>query len=738
MYIHPALRDIQRSCIWLWPWAARLGKVAAMGEREAGVALAPALPELLAPAGGPDALRAAVAAGADAVYLGLGAWNARAANRGFSLAELRRGCALAHAHGVRVYVTLNVYLYDDELDDVVTLAMDARVAGADAFIVADAGLCLRLRERMPDAELHLSTQAGVQDAGGALLAARELGASRVTCARELSLDELAELCCAGVPVEAFCHGAICICYSGACAFSALASSAYSSSNRRPRTSACVTPLSGQPARPGEGEGEDERRSANRGDCTQPCRIAHTLVDGDGHVLAGGSDASGGNRLLCPHDYCSIRHIPELVQVGVSALKIEGRMKNPDYVFNVVRCYRAALDAVAAGRPLDESALDELEAQLARSFNRGFTDAYLRGRSGAELMSCERSINQGLLVGRVVERRYQEAVVTFDRAVSAGDTLEIRSTPGPDAAPDVPKRWPMVPCPSDATAGTQLVVPCKRKVEVGSAVHVVRSVRVLDEAAAAVAAMATEERCLARPVVENLVPSSAKAAAQLKKSVCDPLLLRQKAVFVARNPQEAANALGGGAVAGVFVPAHVLLEDDAAWQPLIPCLTVILDEVNRAVDIPRVHELCAHADAVVCRNLGQIDIACKAGVSWEAAAPISVWNAETARWLHSLGACRVWLPDELSDGEVDAIAEELASTVPLGRNLTGVPTLMVTEHCLLTAEGPCAGESDPSACISCPRRAASQRGERFLLESDGARLPVRVDAFGRTRIFTPIS
>ena len=677
-----------------------------MGERmtETECASAPALPELLAPAGGPDALRAAVAAGADAVYLGLGAWNARAANDGFSLDELRRGCALAHAHGVRVYVTLNVYLHDDELDGAVALAAAACTAGADAFIVTDAGLCLRLRAALPNVELHLSTQAGIQDAGGALLAARELGVSRVTCARELSLGELDELCRAGVPVEAFCHGAICICYSGACGFSAAM----------------------------------RGRSANRGDCTQPCRIAHALVDADGHVLAGGPDAVAGDRLLCPHDYCSIRHIPELVQAGAAALKIEGRMKNPDYVYNVVRCYRAALDAVATGHPLEGGGLDELEAQLACSFNRGFTDAYLRGHSGAELMSLERSINQGLPVGRVVERRYQEVVVAFDRPVAAGDTLEIRSTPGPDAAPDVPKRWPMVPCPSDAATGERLAVPCKRKVEVGSAVHVVRSARVLDEAAAAVAAMAAEERGLTGDFTGAPMPVQTKTAVSLKKSITNPQFLRQNAVFVSDEPQAAAHALDKARDADALVPAHALLEDETAWAPLLPRLTVILDEVNRATDVFRARELCSQAAAVVCRNLGQIEIARAAGISWEAAAPISVWNAETARWLHGLGARCIWFPDELSDEETASIAHELDGELPLGRNLMAAPTLMVTEHCLLTAEGPCAGEGDPSACAACSRRAASQRGERFLVEADGTRLPVRVDPLGRTRIFGSVS
>ena len=744
-----------------------------MGEDAELAARPSALPELLAPAGGPDALRAAVAAGADAVYVGLGAWNARAANEGFSLAALRRGCALAHAHGARVYVTLNVYLHDDELADAEALAEEARAAGADAFIVADAGLCLRLRERMPDAELHLSTQAGVQDAGGALLAARELGVSRVTCARELSLSELAGLAATGVSIEAFCHGAICVCYSGACQFSALVRLASPPSNPRSRTSACVDPRSRQSAWPGEsGAGRHadsagdrawrasdglraevparaSRRSANRGDCTQPCRVAHTLVDGDGNILAGGSGAPAGDRLLCPRDHCSIRHIPELVRSGVAALKIEGRMKNPDYVFNVVRCYRVALDAVAAGRPLGGAALDELEAQLARSFNRGFTDAYLRGRSGADLMSCERAINQGLSVGRVIERRYQEAVVAFDRSVSAGDTLEIRSTPGADAAPDVPKRWPMVPSPADAAAGERLAVPCKRKVEVGSAVHVVRSVRVLSESRAAVAAMAAEEEriCAEDPSPAN-PPSADEFCPNLPESCPQTTGLHGEMSVgggfagevpvsggcVTSDPDEAVRLLGERGGRTVRVPAHALLEDPPVWEPIIGGMTVVLDDAHRAADAPRVRELCSRAAAVVCRNLGQIDIARAAGIPWEVAAPISVWNAETARWLGGLGARRVWLPDELSDAEAGSIAHSLAGAVPLGRHLMDVPTLMVTEHCLLTVEGPCAGESDPTACAACPRRAASQRGERFLLESDGTRLPVRVDAFGRTRIF----
>ena len=276
------------------------------GQYETGLdAAGAALPELLAPAGGLDQMLAAIAAGADAIYAGLGGFNARVGAHGFTDDEFARGCAVAHAHGVRVYVTLNVFVFDDELSDAVALGAHALELGAGALIVADAGLACALRAAIPGVEIHLSTQAGAHSEGAVRLAADELGVERVTTARELTVDEIAALCATGVPIEVFCHGAICIGYSGACEFSAL---------RR-------------------------GRSAMRGDCTQPCRLAYDLVDEAGQSVV----AVEGDRLLCPRDYLGIAHLPELVAAGVASLKIEGRMKNPDYVFNVVRVWRRALD-----------------------------------------------------------------------------------------------------------------------------------------------------------------------------------------------------------------------------------------------------------------------------------------------------------------------------------------------------------------------------------------------------------
>ncbi len=428
------------------------------GQHKTGLdAAGAALPELLAPAGGLDQMLAAIAAGADAIYAGLGGFNARVSAHGFTDDEFARGSAVAHARGVRVYVTLNVFVFDDELSDAVALGAHALELGADALIVADAGLACALRAAIPGVEIHLSTQAGVHSEGAVRLAADELGVERVTTARELTVDEIAALCATGVPIEVFCHGAICIGYSGACEFSAL---------RR-------------------------GRSAMRGDCTQPCRLAYDLVDEAGQSVV----AVEGDRLLCPRDYLGIAHLPELIDAGVASLKIEGRMKNPDYVFNVVRVWRRALDMLRDGA-WDPGVVEELERELGRSFNRGFTDAYLRGRSGAELMSFERAINQGVRVGRLVAVGHEEVTVELDAAVAAGDTLEIRFYPGVDARPDVPKRWPQVPCPVDAAAGKRVVVHCKRKVDAGCEVYLIRSAGVLDQTAAVLERMRAEADAIA--------------------------------------------------------------------------------------------------------------------------------------------------------------------------------------------------------------------------------------------------
>ena len=645
------------------------------GQYETGLdAAGAALPELLAPAGGLDQMLAAIAAGADAIYAGLSGFNARVSAHGFTDNEFARGCAVAHAHGVRVYVTLNVFVFDDELSDAVALGAHALELGADALIVADAGLACALRAAIPGVEIHLSTQAGVHSEGAVRLAADELGVERVTTARELAVDEIAALCATGVPIEVFCHGAICIGYSGACEFSAL---------RR-------------------------GRSAMRGDCTQPCRLAYDLVDEAGQSVV----AVEGDRLLCPRDYLGIAHLPELVDAGVASLKIEGRMKNPDYVFNVVRVWRRALDMLRDGT-WDADAVPTLERELGRSFNREFTDAYLRGRSGAELMSFERAINQGVRVGRLVAVGHEEVTVELDAAVAAGDTLEIRFYPGVDARPDVPKRWPQVPCPVDAAAGKRVVVRCKRKVDAGCEVYLIRSAGVLDQTAAVLGRMRAEADAVvpAARAVEVLPFEGSVVAGDVP------------AAGLAESAEQ-------GALARMFF-AWDLMDADPCDELDLSDATVVLDEVCRGGDVERTRSLMQRAGRVVCRNLGQAAMARELGVAFDVAAPVFCANRATLVWLRGLGAERVYLPAELLGNDAERIAELAAEPGVLGPVDADRPELMVCEHCLLTAEGVCATDATGQVhCRDCSRRQQT----RYLVEHDGTRLPVAVDACGRTRIF----
>jgi putative protease len=414
------------------------------------------VPELLAPAGTMDAFKAALAAGADAIYCGLGSFNARRNADNLSIDDLARACDLAHVAGSRVYVTTNILIGEDEMADALTLVHDAWLAGADAFIVQDWGLLRNVRALWPQVELHLSTQANVADPLGVDFA-RDQGCSRVTLARELSLREIARCSGRDVELEVFGHGALCVCYSGQC----LLSSA------------------------------QRGRSANRGLCRQPCRLPYELLDGDGRSVA----SVGGSRLLSPRDCRSVFDLPALMAAGVGSIKVEGRMKAPDYVATVTGAYREALDllseragelldlvpadslpddggdASAAWRELDcrwaELLPDALDRRLRRSFNRDFTNGYLHGRSGNEIMSYERGNNRGQLCGTVEGIRGKAALVALTQPVSEGDLLELRS---PERFDD----YVTVACPREARQGELLRVTLPREVPMGSKVRVIRS------------------------------------------------------------------------------------------------------------------------------------------------------------------------------------------------------------------------------------------------------------------------
>ncbi|MGB4593944.1 MAG: U32 family peptidase, partial [Coriobacteriia bacterium] len=338
--------------------------------------------ELLAPAGSPDALVAAVNNGADAVYLGLRELNARRGAANFDLDGLAAACRFAHLRDARVYLTANILIMPEEMTGALAMIDAAWAAGIDAVIVQDLGLLRVLRQALPEVRLHVSTQMNTHDPSTAAVLAG-LGVSRITLARETSLHEIAAIAEASpVEVESFVHGALCFCYSGQCLMSSV--------------------IGG--------------RSANRGMCAQPCRLAYELVSEDGAVT------TPGKHLLSPRDMASIAHLPELIDAGVAALKIEGRMKAPEYVAVVTRVYRDALDRAIAD-PGDFAVTAGEWELLEEAFSRGFTDEYLLGEADNGMMSYSRPNNRGVPVGRVTGTSEGRVEVSLERALDSEDTIE---------------------------------------------------------------------------------------------------------------------------------------------------------------------------------------------------------------------------------------------------------------------------------------------------------------------------
>ena len=307
--------------------------------------------ELLAPAGSFDSLKAAVSAGADAVYLGGSRFGARAYADNFNEQELCEAIRYAHLHDCDLYLTVNTLLKDRELEELGPYLRPYYESGLDAVIVQDIGVLSYIREYFPDLPVHASTQMTILGAGGAAML-KELGAVRIVTARELSLDEIQRIHeTVDIEIESFIHGALCYSYSGQCLFSSM--------------------LGG--------------RSGNRGRCAQPCRLPYRLYNGSQPV-----NSKEEAYLLSPKDMCTIELLPKILKAGVSSLKIEGRMKRPEYTAGVVRIYRKYLDRyLEYGDRGYQAAKEDLE-ELKTLYNRGgFSKGYYQIRNGRELLSLTR-------------------------------------------------------------------------------------------------------------------------------------------------------------------------------------------------------------------------------------------------------------------------------------------------------------------------------------------------------------
>ena len=336
-------------------------------------------PELLAPAGDWDCVRAAIANGADAIYFGLDTgFNARARATNFPLADLPRLAAALHHHGVKGYATLNTLVFSAELEAFAELVAAVAAAGIDAILVQDVGAARLARAVCPDLPLHASTQMTLTSAECIALA-EELAIERVVVARELAVSEIAAIARGTtLPLEVFVHGALCVAYSGQCLTS--------------------ESLGG--------------RSANRGQCAQACRLPYDLV-------CDGRDVDLGERryLLSPQDLAAYALVPDLIAAGVRALKIEGRLKTPEYVAAVTRHYRTAIDAAVAGRPVDFTPREIEDLEL--TFSRGFSPGWLRGCDHKMLVPADSSAKRGVRLGTVAAVRGSRIVVDLAAGLAGG-------------------------------------------------------------------------------------------------------------------------------------------------------------------------------------------------------------------------------------------------------------------------------------------------------------------------------
>lgn len=341
--------------------------------------------ELLAPAGSWEALEAAVNAGADAVYMGGKAFGARAYANNFDREEMTRAVYFAHLHRVRLYITVNTLVDDGELAELAEYLMFLHNVGVDGIIVQDAGVIRLARKIVPELPLHASTQMTITNSGGVDFAVAA-GMERSVLARELKLEEIAAACERGTEIEAFIHGALCVCYSGQCLMSSL--------------------IGG--------------RSGNRGRCAQPCRLPYKLLNEQGEDLLARQDA--GQYLLSPKDLHTLALLPRLIAAGVTSYKIEGRMKRPEYVAVVVDAYRRAIDSYLAG---NYQVSEEDLANIEQIFNREFTTAYLTHRPGRTMMSSKRPNNRGVQIGRVtkLDAKNNKATIKLEKEAHLGDGLE---------------------------------------------------------------------------------------------------------------------------------------------------------------------------------------------------------------------------------------------------------------------------------------------------------------------------
>ncbi len=599
--------------------------------------------EVLAPAGGRDSFEAAVRSGADAVYFGAGNFNARRNAKNFTVDDMRFAAEYARVRGVKTYLTLNTLTADSELSAALRTAEAAANAGVDALIVQDLGLIRLLREFLPNMPLHASTQMSVHSPE-ALALLKEMGFERVVVAREMDKASLAALCAEakrlGLEVEAFVHGALCMCLSGQCYLSSV--------------------LGG--------------RSGNRGLCAQPCRLAFGVKNGTGHDLS-------------LKDMSYITHIGEMAEMGITSFKIEGRMKRPEYVAAAVSTVRAAAD----GHPINPDTEELLSGIFSRS---GHTDGYYQSKLGRDMFGIRTDLDAQMTAKMINQahelyrREFPKVALSANVSIKSGLPLkltvwdndghfveELGNTPEPALTKAIDDAF--VSQKLSKTGGTPYYfenIACD--IDYGLSV----SAAVLSEMRRRCFEKLTEQRGIydGRRALGNKVdqyqPTKAVATARPMKTV---------ASF--RNVSQIPDDLSG--VAAVVLPcecnfSEVHLPDGIAILADIP--RGILHSADKVLEQLKAAKQNGAVGAV-CGNLAAFTLAKKAGLPPIAGFGMNVYNSESVSVVGDLGAVASVLSFELSAADIF----RLNGKIPTGIITYGRLPLMLFRNCPGKNGGGCA-------------------------------------------------
>lgn len=624
------------------------------------------MPELLCPAGSTDALRAAVCNGADAVYLGVQDFNARHGARNFTTEELPEVLRYCHARSVKVYLTLNTLVADREMDAASRVIAAAAAAGIDAFIVQDLGMVSLCRQVAPSVPIHASTQMSIHSLEGVRQAA-QLGISRVVLARELSGEDMAYILRnSPIEIEVFVHGAFCMSYSGQCYMSALIG----------------------------------RRSGNRGQCAQPCRLPY------------GYDRFEEKYPLSLKDNCLIRQLRELSNLGVASLKIEGRMKRPEYVAVVTDIYRRALDEGT----VSPEAMQLLEAVFSRQ---GFTQDYYYSKTGPQMFGTRLKDGENKTILQAARASYenveaQRVPVDFYMIVSAGQPVQLAAQ---DDLGNVCKTVGDLPEAARTRELTQEELQ-ERLRKTGGTPFLCRSVRcVLDRN---LSVPASEINRLRREVLTQLLALRGRsrevetfrpeAPQKFTGSRKPPVLT----VSISRTEQ-ITSRLRRMNPAVLYVPIHLIMEEPAFYTALAKeqVIAAVLPRVLRDHETPALLAQLLRLrpmgiGRVLVGNLGQIELCRARDLAVAGDFGLNVFNSRSMAMQKKLNLESATVSFEMTLPQI----RDLSKPLPTEMIVYGRLPLMLTENCLMK------NRSGICACQNGSTRLIDRIGEEFPIIKDG--------------------